>query len=95
VREFGWTIRTVMKSGFRVRPGKRLSLRFKKPINHYCVSLVNGAARNSRRFAIHNQSTGRQLQTGDCSVDTRHIPYGSRLIFPDGTTSAAVDSAPR
>jgi len=42
----------------------------------------------------NNQSTGRRLQTGDCSVDTRHIPYGSRLIFPDGTTSAAVDTGP-
>jgi 3D (Asp-Asp-Asp) domain-containing protein len=43
----------------------------------------------------HNQcATGRRLQTGDCSVDTRHIPYGSRLIFPDGTTSAAVDTGP-
>src|SRR4029077_15931449 len=38
---------------------------------------------------------GRRLQTGDCSVDTRDIPYGSRLIFPDGTTSAAVDTGPR
>jgi 3D (Asp-Asp-Asp) domain-containing protein len=42
----------------------------------------------------HSQSTGRRLQTGDCSVDTRHIPYGSRLLFPDGTTSAAVDTGP-
>ena len=39
----------------------------------------------------HSQSIGRRLQTGDCAVDTRHIPCG-RLIFPDGTTSAAVDS---
>ncbi len=42
----------------------------------------------------HSQSTGRRLQTGDCSVDTRHIPYGSSVIFPDGTNSAAVDSGP-
>lgn len=42
----------------------------------------------------HSQSTGRRLQTGDCSVDTRHIAYGSSVIFPDGTTSAAVDSGP-
>ncbi len=42
----------------------------------------------------HQCATGRRLQTGDCSVDTRHIPYGSRLIFPDGTTSAAVDTGP-
>jgi len=44
--------------------------------------------------SIQSQSTGLRLQTGDCSVDTRHIPYGSRLIFPDGTNSAAVDSGP-
>jgi 3D (Asp-Asp-Asp) domain-containing protein len=42
----------------------------------------------------HQCATGRRLQTGDCSVDTRHIPYGSKLIFPDGTTSAAVDTGP-
>ena len=42
----------------------------------------------------HNQSTGWRLQTGDCAVDTRHIAYGSSVIFPDGTTSAAVDSGP-
>jgi 3D (Asp-Asp-Asp) domain-containing protein len=42
----------------------------------------------------HSQSTGRRLQTGDCAVDTRHIAYGSSVIFPDGTTSAAVDTGP-
>src|ERR1700730_3848577 len=41
-----------------------------------------------------SQSTGRRLQTGDCSVDTRHIAYGSSVIFPDGTSSAAVDTGP-
>ena len=34
----------------------------------------------------HNQSTGRRLQTGDCSIDTRYIPYRSRLIFQDAST---------
>ena len=42
----------------------------------------------------HCQSTGRRLQTGDCAVDTRRITYGSSVIFPDGTNSAAVDSGP-
>ena len=42
----------------------------------------------------HKCATGRRLQTGDCSVDTRHIPYGSKLIFPDGTTLTAVDTGP-
>jgi hypothetical protein len=49
----------------------------------------------SRAAGCNRQcATGRRLQTGDCSVDTRRIPYGSRLIFPDGTTSAAVDTGP-
>jgi 3D (Asp-Asp-Asp) domain-containing protein len=42
----------------------------------------------------HQCATGLRLQTGDCAVDTRHIPYGSSVIFPDGTTSVAVDSGP-
>jgi 3D (Asp-Asp-Asp) domain-containing protein len=42
----------------------------------------------------HQCASGGRLQTGDCAVDTRHIPYGSRVIFPDGTTSTAVDSGP-
>lgn len=42
----------------------------------------------------HKCATGLRLQTGDCSVDTRHIPYGSKLIFPDGTTLMAVDTGP-
>ena len=42
----------------------------------------------------HQCAIGRRLQTGDCSVDTRHIAYGSSVIFPDGTTSAAVDTGP-
>jgi 3D (Asp-Asp-Asp) domain-containing protein len=42
----------------------------------------------------NSHSTGRRLQTGDCAVDTRHIAYGSSVIFPDGTTSAAVDTGP-
>jgi 3D (Asp-Asp-Asp) domain-containing protein len=43
----------------------------------------------------HNQcATGRRLQTGDCAVDTRHISYGSSVIFPDGTILTAVDTGP-
>jgi 3D (Asp-Asp-Asp) domain-containing protein len=42
----------------------------------------------------HQCATGLRLQTGDCAVDTRHIPYGSSVIFPDGTTLTAVDTGP-
>jgi 3D (Asp-Asp-Asp) domain-containing protein len=42
----------------------------------------------------HQCASGLRLRTGGCAVDTRHIPYGSRLIFPDGTTLTAVDTGP-
>jgi 3D (Asp-Asp-Asp) domain-containing protein len=53
------------------------------------VYWANGAGSNH-----HQCATGLRLQTGDCSVDTRHIPYGSSVIFPDGTASVAVDTGP-
>jgi 3D (Asp-Asp-Asp) domain-containing protein len=40
----------------------------------------------------HKCATGLRLQTGHCAVDPERIPYGSRVIFPDGTTLAAVDT---
>jgi 3D (Asp-Asp-Asp) domain-containing protein len=40
----------------------------------------------------HKCATGLRLQTGHCAVDPKKIAYGSRVIFPDGTTLAAVDT---
>lgn len=39
----------------------------------------------------HVCSTGARLQAGHCAVDPRRIPYGSRVILPDGTL-VAVDT---
>lgn len=33
-------------------------------------------------------SSGRRLRPGDCAVDPRRIPYGSKVVFPDGACTA-------
>lgn len=38
-------------------------------------------------------STGRRLRAGDCAVDPKRIPYGSKVVFPDGACTA-VDTGP-
>ena len=37
-------------------------------------------------------ATGTRLHVGHCAVDPKKIPYGSRVVLPDGTTLAAVDT---
>ncbi len=48
-----------------------------------------GADRYSR---LHKSATGMRLQQGHCAVDPRKIPYGSKVVMPDGTTLHAVDT---
>ena len=38
-------------------------------------------------------STGGRLRLGHCAVDPKRIPYGSKVVFPDGTFTA-VDTGP-
>ena len=49
----------------------------------------HGADRYSR---VHKSATGTRLRVGHCAVDPRKIPYGSRVVLPDGSTLAAVDT---
>lgn len=49
----------------------------------------HGSDRYSRQ---HKSSTGQRLRQGHCAVDPRKIPYGSRVVLPDGTTLSAVDT---
>ena len=51
----------------------------------YWASGGKGSDRWTRR---HVCSTGARLQVGHCAVDPRRIPYGSRIVFPDGTLIA-------
>src|ERR1700704_6426502 len=36
----------------------------------------------------HFASTGRRLIAGHCAVDPKHIPYGSKVVFPDRICTA-------
>ena len=38
-------------------------------------------------------STGGRLRPGHCAVDPKRIPYGSKVVFPDGPCTA-VDTGP-
>jgi len=38
-------------------------------------------------------STGGRLRLGHCAVDPKRIPYGSKVVFPDGMLTA-VDTGP-
>jgi 3D (Asp-Asp-Asp) domain-containing protein len=38
-------------------------------------------------------STGGRLRLGHCAVDPKRIPYGSKVVFPDGAFTA-VDTGP-
>jgi 3D (Asp-Asp-Asp) domain-containing protein len=52
-----------------------------------------GGGRGSDRYTSqHKSATGARLQQGHCAVDPRKIPYGSRVVLPDGSSLAAVDT---
>jgi 3D (Asp-Asp-Asp) domain-containing protein len=40
----------------------------------------------------HKSATGQRLQQGHCAVDPKKIPYGSRVVLPDGSALKAVDT---
>lgn len=40
----------------------------------------------------HKSATGMRLHVGHCAVDPKKIPYGSRVVLPDGTALSAVDT---
>jgi 3D (Asp-Asp-Asp) domain-containing protein len=56
------------------------------------VYWAKGGSGSDRYTRNHKCATGLRLQTGHCAVDPKKIAYGSRLVFPDGTTLAAVDT---
>ena len=56
------------------------------------VYWASGGRGSDRYTRQHKCATGRRLRTGHCAVDPRLIPYGSQVVFPDGTSLAAVDT---
>ena len=55
----------------------------------YWASGGSGSDHNTRN---HRCATGLRLRSGHCAVDPRHIPYGSRVVLPNGEALAAVDT---
>lgn len=56
------------------------------------VYWANGGRGADRYTRQHKSATGQRLEQGHCAVDPRKIPYGSRVILPDGTALKAVDT---
>jgi 3D (Asp-Asp-Asp) domain-containing protein len=56
------------------------------------VYWARGGHGSDRYTQQHKSATGQRLQQGHCAVDPRKIPYGSRVVLPDGTTLNAVDT---
>jgi 3D (Asp-Asp-Asp) domain-containing protein len=52
------------------------------------VYWASGGKGSDRLTRQHVCSTGARLRAGHCAVDPRRIPYGSKVIFPDGTLIA-------
>jgi 3D (Asp-Asp-Asp) domain-containing protein len=40
----------------------------------------------------HKSAIGVPLHDGHCAVDAHKVPYGSRVVYPDGTFDTAVDT---
>ncbi|HEY6070765.1 MAG TPA: 3D domain-containing protein [Chthoniobacterales bacterium] len=76
-----------LPSGFAVQNTKSNSLLARVTV--YWAGGGRGADHYSRQ---HKSSTGTRLRVGHCAVDPRKIPYGSRVVMPDGSTLAAVDT---
>ena len=55
----------------------------------YWASGGSGSDHNTRH---HRCATGTTLRPGHCAVDPRCIPYGSRVLLPNGEALAAVDT---
>jgi len=51
----------------------------------YWASGGRGSDRYTRK---HKCATGVRLRVGHCAVDPRRIPYGSKVVFPDGVLTA-------
>jgi 3D (Asp-Asp-Asp) domain-containing protein len=56
------------------------------------VYWARGGSGSDRDTRQHKSATGARLRPGHCAVDPRRIAYGSQVVFPDGTSTAAVDT---
>lgn len=56
------------------------------------VYWARGGHGSDRYTRQHKSASGLALRQGHCAVDPRKIPYGSKVVLPDGTALSAVDT---
>ena len=56
------------------------------------VYWARGGRGSDRYTQQHKSASGLRLRQGHCAVDPRKIPFGSKVVLPDGTTLNAVDT---
>jgi hypothetical protein len=56
------------------------------------VYWAHGGRGTDHYTSQHKSATGQRLQQGHCAVDPGKIPYGSRVVLPDGSALSAVDT---
>src|SRR6202022_4786136 len=56
------------------------------------VYWARGGPGADRYTGQHKSATGLRLRQGHCAVDPKKIPYGTRVVLPDGTALAEVDT---
>jgi len=78
---------TALPSAFAWQNSRNSSLLARVTV--YWARGGHGADRYTRQ---HRSATGMKLHVGHCAVDPKKIPYGSRVVLPDGTTLSAVDT---
>ena len=76
----------------RLAPPSRSAGREQSVLARVTAYWASGGGGSDRYTRKHKSATGMRLRTGHCAVDPKKIPYGSRVIFPDGTALAAVDT---
>src|SRR3954453_11778961 len=52
------------------------------------VYWASGGAGSDHWTRKHIAASGARLRNGHCAVDPRRIPYGSKVVLPDGTLTA-------
>jgi 3D (Asp-Asp-Asp) domain-containing protein len=83
--------RFVIAVGLVLLLGSTVLAREQSLLARVTVYWASGGGGSNRWSRQHICSTGARLRAGHCAVDPRHIPYGSKVTFPDGTC-VAVDT---
>src|SRR5437879_810401 len=70
------------------RTGTALTPREQSLLARITVYWASGGRGSDRYTRQHKCATGVRLRVGHCAVDPRRIPYGSKVVFPDGVFTA-------